>query len=191
MMKLVYICSPLKGDMQENIKKATAYCAYAAEQGVIPLAPHTIFTQYLDDTVPLQRQKGLMMGMELLKHCSELWVCGDVVSEGMKREISYAQKHDIATLYYSETFFHNQTVSHKEDYGLRMKQKIIGIQEQFGSIFVAKAEDGKITSVILPEEAHSSMSREEIKEVERYIASAGSRKPEAGPVEENTMEMEQ
>ena len=79
----------------------------------------------------------------------------------------------------------------KEDYGLRMKQKIIGIQEQFGSIFVAKAEDGKITSVILPQEAHSSMSREEIKEVERYIASAGSRKPEAGPVEEDTMEMEQ
>lgn len=191
-MKMVYICSPLRGNIQENIKKAIAYCSYAAEQGVVPLAPHTIFTQYLDDTNPQQRQKGLMMGMELLKRCSELWVCGDVVSEGMKREIAYAQKHDIATQYYSESFFQNQAVSHKEDYDQKMKQKILEIQQNYGQIFFTKDEvRGNITTVILPQEAHSSMSREEIKEVERYIASAGSRKPAVEPVEENAMEMEQ
>ena len=43
-MRLAYICSPLRGDIEKNIQKAHEYCAYAASCGVIPLAPHTIFT---------------------------------------------------------------------------------------------------------------------------------------------------
>ena len=45
-MRLVYICSPLRGDMEANKKRADEYCAYAASCGVVPLAPHTIFTRY-------------------------------------------------------------------------------------------------------------------------------------------------
>jgi hypothetical protein len=52
--KLVYICSPLHGDLQGNMLKATQYCKAAAQMGVIPLAPHTIFTQYLNDNIPDQ-----------------------------------------------------------------------------------------------------------------------------------------
>lgn len=191
-MKLVYICSPLRGNIAENIKKAVSYCSYAAEQGVIPLAPHTIFTQYLDDTNPQQRQKGLIMGLELLKRCDELWVCGDIVSAGMKQEIKYAKDHGMVTMHYPENFFSRQDKSHKEDYDLKMKQKILEIQENYGQIFFTKDEvRGNITSVILPQETHGAMSEEEIKEVERYIAFAGSRKHAEEPVEENTMEMEQ
>ena len=191
MLKLVYICSPLRGDIQSNIKKANTYCAYAAEKGVIPLAPHTIFTQYLDDTKPQQRQKGLEMGMELLKRCDELWVCGDVLSNGMKQEIEYAKGHGITTLYYSESFFHNERVSHTENYSQKMKQKILEIQENYGQIFVTKEAGGKITSVIFPKEIHGAMNQDEIKEVKHYIASAGSPKPAAEPVEDHTLEMQQ
>ncbi|TQI68566.1 DUF4406 domain-containing protein [Clostridium sp. KNHs216] len=192
-MKMVYICSPLRGDIQENIKKAVSYCSYAAEQGVIPLAPHTIFTQYLDDTNPQQRQKGLQMGLELLKRCDELWVCGDVISEGMRQEIEYAEKHNMNILYFPKIIFQNQIAfPPKEDYDQKMKQKILEIQENYGQIFFTKDEvRGNITSVILPQEAHSSMSEKDVKEVERYIAFAGSRKHAEAPVEENTMEMEQ
>ena len=56
------------------MEKAKDYCAYAASCGVIPLAPHTIFTQYLNDAVPEQREQGLRMGHELLERCDELWV---------------------------------------------------------------------------------------------------------------------
>ena len=56
-MRLVYISSPLRGDVERNIQRARDYCAYAASCGVIPLAPHTIFTQYLDDEQPEQREK--------------------------------------------------------------------------------------------------------------------------------------
>ena len=98
-MKLVYICSPLKGNITENIAKAVGYCAYAARQGVIPLAPHTIFTQYLNDDIPAQRKQGLLMGMELLKRADEIWICGDVISAGMRDEILYAQSHGIPDRY--------------------------------------------------------------------------------------------
>jgi hypothetical protein len=73
-LKLVYICSPLRGAIEENIKKAHRYCEYAAGCDVIPLAPHTIFTAYLQDTIPEQRAQGLKMGLELLKRCDEIWV---------------------------------------------------------------------------------------------------------------------
>lgn len=73
-MKLVYICSPLRGAIEENIKKANRYCEYAAGCDAIPLAPHAIFTAYLQDDIPEQREKGLKMGLALLRRCDEMWV---------------------------------------------------------------------------------------------------------------------
>ena len=66
-MRLVYISSPLRGDMETNKEKAEDYCAYAATCGVIPLAPHTIFTQYLNGAGPGQREQGVRMGHEQLE----------------------------------------------------------------------------------------------------------------------------
>ncbi len=101
-MRLVYICSPLRGDMEQNISRAHEYCAYAADCGVIPLAPHTIFTNYLDDRNPEQRQRGLSMGLELLKRCDEMWIVGGTVSEGMKGDLALAEKEHIPRLYVSD-----------------------------------------------------------------------------------------
>lgn len=98
-MRLVYISSPLRGDMEKNMEKAKDYCAYAASCGVIPLAPHTIFTQYLNDAVPEQREQGLRMGHELLERCDELWVMGDTISQGMKDEIGLATFLQLPILY--------------------------------------------------------------------------------------------
>ncbi|WP_457945433.1 DUF7768 domain-containing protein [Caproiciproducens sp. LBM24188] len=94
-MKLVYICSPLHGDMEKNIEMANQYCASAARMDVVPLAPHTIFTKYLNDNVPQQRERALAMGLALLSRCDELWVCGNVISPGMRGEIEYAKTHGI------------------------------------------------------------------------------------------------
>ena len=92
---LIYICSPLKGDVKRNIEKANYYARFAYSQGYIPLAPHTIFTQFLDDKNPKERKDGMAMGLELLEHCAELWVCGTTVSKGMRTEINYARKKQI------------------------------------------------------------------------------------------------
>lgn len=91
-MKLVYICSPLKGDMQGNIEKARGYCREAILQGYIPIAPHIYFTQFLDDTNETERLLGMKCGIELLPMCDELWVYKDA-SMGMLQEIDYWQTY--------------------------------------------------------------------------------------------------
>ena len=63
-MKMVYIASPLRGDYNTNIKNAVEYCRLAAEKGVLPLAPHIIFSQWCNDTIPIQTKQG--MGTEIL-----------------------------------------------------------------------------------------------------------------------------
>lgn len=114
-MRLVYISSPLRGDMEKNMEKAKDYCAYAASCGVIPLAPHTIFTQYLNDAVPEQREQGLRMGHELLERCDELWVMGDTISQGMKDEIGLATFLQLPILYVSDDMVKNQTMIRQLD----------------------------------------------------------------------------
>ena len=90
-MKTIYVCSPLRGDIEQNIQNAREYCKYAVSEGVLPIAPHIFFTQFLDDNNPDDRQAGMEMGMEQLRTADELWVFGDTVSEGMAQEIAFAE----------------------------------------------------------------------------------------------------
>lgn len=89
---IVYVCSPLRGAIEANIKRAINYCRFVFHQGGIPLAPHTIFTQFLDDQKPQERVAGMEMGLELLRVCDELWAFGDAVSEGMAKEMAVAKE---------------------------------------------------------------------------------------------------
>ena len=72
-MKFVYICSPLRGDMETNIRRANGYSLFAAKQSFVPIAPHVMFTGFLDDNIPEERKLGLAMGLELMKRCDEVW----------------------------------------------------------------------------------------------------------------------
>lgn len=97
-MKMVYICSPLRGDYEKNIAKANEYAREEVLKGNCAIAPHCVFTQFLDDEVPEERSLGQEMGKELLCRCDELLVCGNVISEGMREEIKAAYENDIAVL---------------------------------------------------------------------------------------------
>lgn len=94
-LKMVYIASPLHRDYNTNIKKAVEYCRLAGERGVLPLAPHIIFSQWCNDTVPQQREQGLQLGLALLEKADELWIMGEKISEGMRGEISFATEQGI------------------------------------------------------------------------------------------------
>ncbi len=94
-MKLICISSPLRGDYNTNIKNAVEYCRLASEQNVLPLAPHIIFSQWCNDTVPELREQGLKLGLALLEKADELWVMGEKISEGMRGEIVFAAEHGI------------------------------------------------------------------------------------------------
>lgn len=89
MRKKVFICSPFRGDMEGNARKAAGYCRTAWEEGVLPVAPHLLFPQFLNEGIEAERQAGLAMGLELLLCCDEVWVFGEA-TEGMAAEIAYA-----------------------------------------------------------------------------------------------------
>ena len=98
MEKLIYICSPYKGNVVKNTKFAIECCKYAMPHG-IPFAPHLYFTQFLDDRNPEEREKGLEYGLQILEMCDEVWVFGEHISEGMGREIRTAEKLGKAVKY--------------------------------------------------------------------------------------------
>ncbi|MCB5702398.1 hypothetical protein LIQ46_05430 [Megasphaera elsdenii] len=88
---LVYVCSPYSGDTLKNTENARRYSRFAFEQGRIPIAPHLLFTQFLDDYNPIEREMGMHFGNVLMSLCREVWVFGDIISPGMDAEIRRAR----------------------------------------------------------------------------------------------------
>ena len=89
-MPLVYICSPYSGNIATNKSKAQHYCRFAVNSGFIPLAPHLLFPQFMDDNS--ERNQAMFMNLVLLSKCAELWVFGEHISKGMAIEIGRAKR---------------------------------------------------------------------------------------------------
>lgn len=89
---IVYICSPNSGDVDANIANARRYCRFAVDMGYIPLAPHLLFPQFLDDKNMIEREMGIHFGNALMSHCTEVWVFGEYISSGMMAEIDRAKR---------------------------------------------------------------------------------------------------
>lgn len=93
--KLIFVSSPLRGDVDKNIKKACKYCNWVMHKGHIPYAPHLFFTRFLDDLKKDDRDAGLQAGLEMLKRCDEVWLFADDpsnLSRGMLLEKELAEK---------------------------------------------------------------------------------------------------
>ena len=99
---LVYICSPYSGDTEGNTEKARRYSRFAADADTIPIAPHLLFPQFLNDSNPKERQLGLFFGNALMSKCSEVWVFGDRISSGMEAEIRRAKWKNYRLRYFNE-----------------------------------------------------------------------------------------
>lgn len=89
---MVYICSPLSGNIAANQRNARRYCRFAVDGGYIPLAPHLYFPQFMDDGSGAERDLALFMDIVLLSKCDQLWVFGDRVSKGVSIEIEKAKR---------------------------------------------------------------------------------------------------
>ena len=73
---IVYICSPYAGDIEANVAAARRYSRFAVDEGYIPIAPHLLFPQFLNDSDPNERELGLFFGNALMSKCAEVWVFG-------------------------------------------------------------------------------------------------------------------
>ena len=99
---LVYICSPYAGDVKQNVNMARVYSRFAVKNTCIPLAPHLLYPQFMDDGSPAERELALFMGLVLLTKCEQVWVFGGVISAGMAAEIAKAEKRKIPVRYFTE-----------------------------------------------------------------------------------------
>lgn len=72
---LVYICSPFSGDVEGNMERTRQFCRFA-----------------------------LFMDIVLQGKCQELWVLGDVISEGMSVEIETAKRRRQPVRYFNADF---------------------------------------------------------------------------------------
>lgn len=106
MMKRVYVCAPLGGDIEGNLEKVRTYTAYALRCGTAPVVPH-FYAECLDDNDPKDREVGLAAGMSLLWLCDEVWIFGDTVTDGMRAELKFSKNLNIRTRHITEKEIQN------------------------------------------------------------------------------------
>ena len=107
---IAYICSPFSGDVagnianarKTNVANARRYSRFAVDKGYIPIAPHLLFPQFIDDDNPDERELGLFFGNALMSKCAEVWVFGSRISSGMEAEIKRAKWKDYRLRYFTE-----------------------------------------------------------------------------------------
>ena len=70
--KLVFICAPLRGDVEKNIEFARQKAQKVFADGDIPVCPHLLFPPVADPTDPAQDEKARAMGLRLLESCQQI-----------------------------------------------------------------------------------------------------------------------
>ena len=75
------------------------YSRFAVEQEAIPLAPDLLLSQYMKEK---EQDLILLMRKVLLGKCSEIWVFGSEITDGMKQEIGKAKKKRMTVRYFTE-----------------------------------------------------------------------------------------
>lgn len=105
--QFIYVCSPLRAkssdpvevrkEVEDNLDRAKEACRMVSVLGAVPVAPHLYCTQFLDDSVPDEREAGMDIGLEFMRSglIDECWVFSEHISEGMLAEITLASDLDI------------------------------------------------------------------------------------------------
>ena len=83
-MQKVFICSPYRGDIEHNIEVARYAGHIAAVTGYVPVIPHLLYPQFLDDNSPDERILGIQLGAELLKASDMMWLIGTKIAKKMR-----------------------------------------------------------------------------------------------------------
>lgn len=96
--KIIFVCSPFSGDIENNTKYARLYSKFVIQRGHVPLAPHLLLPQYISEET--DRNLALSMSKTFLSRCDELWAFGKNITKGMEEEISEAHMQGIEVKYF-------------------------------------------------------------------------------------------
>ena len=97
----IYVASRYAGDVDANVSAAVTYCRLVIDEGYMPVASHLLYPQILNDSIPEERELGLLFGLALLAACDEVWVFGEV-SPGVAQEIEEAKRLKKQIRYFEE-----------------------------------------------------------------------------------------
>lgn len=106
MMKKVYICAPLGGDVEGNLCNAKKFAKYALLCGTAPVVSH-FYAECLDDRIPGEREIGMAAGLNLLWFCDEIWIFGDKLTAGMKQEVEISEGLNIRQRWFGQQEIEN------------------------------------------------------------------------------------
>lgn len=98
---IVYVCSPFAGDIERNTVHARRYCRFVVDSGGIPIAPHLLFPQFMDDEDEQEHELAMFMNIALMSKCAEVWVFGEHISKGMTAEIRKAEEKQRPIRYFT------------------------------------------------------------------------------------------
>ncbi|WP_409967239.1 DUF4406 domain-containing protein [Bengtsoniella intestinalis] len=93
--KLVYICAPLRGDVEKNIAFATEKAKEVFLDGDIPVCPHLMFPPIADPENEIEDEQARHLGLKLVESCQAIHVYGTEWTDGMWAEIHHAEKRGI------------------------------------------------------------------------------------------------
>ena len=105
--KLVYICAPLRGEVEKNIEFARQKAQEVFQAGDIPVCPHLMFPPVADPENPQQDQAAQEMGLRLVESCQQVNVYGPEWTEGMWAEIRHAMDLGIEVKTDQQTIGHS------------------------------------------------------------------------------------
>lgn len=89
--KLLYVCSPYRGEVKRNKQYARELTRLAIDKGFLPVTVHLYLTEATDDNNEADRAIGMRTGQEILDHCKYILIGGKYgLSQGMKAEIRRA-----------------------------------------------------------------------------------------------------
>lgn len=101
-MKKIFVCSPYRGNVEKNTKRAVFAARVICSCGHIPVVPHLYFPQFLDDKDQFERIRGIEYGIELMKECDQLWLLGPEITKGMEYELEVAKEIRIPVILHDE-----------------------------------------------------------------------------------------
>jgi hypothetical protein len=131
--KDIFICSAF-GGLESNLVLARKYCQYVLDkdEDANPFAPHLIFPQFLDESKPEERERGMQLGKDRLYKSKEMWVfvVDGVLTVGMTDEI----KEAIACGYPPQYYFDATDVNNI----VEMRHVVSGVLPTIGQLLAPK-----------------------------------------------------
>ncbi|HMI92905.1 MAG TPA: DUF4406 domain-containing protein, partial [Polyangiales bacterium] len=92
-VKVVYLCHPLAGEIEQNRRNAARWVAWATlHMGVAIVADWITLTGELSEE---HRELGLACDLALVERCDECWLVGGRTSPGMALEAQHARDQGV------------------------------------------------------------------------------------------------